>query len=276
MSDELERSVEPAEAGTPKPDESAAAVTDAEREERRRFAAESGKARHELVARIDAALAEWTQALGEPGKVRTKELSAGERQLRVLVDDLRQAKLTRRDRRQAWQRYQAAWAEVQARREQASLTARAYFQSRADEIAASLKGEGPDAALARLKQVQRERAGYLFSKQDWDEVEQVLAAVFRQIREEAVRRSPAHRRLEERLAQSHEFLARLERQGERLRSVIAASRRQWEVEGSVMRAALLKNQIADAEADLKRLGERVADVRNQTEKLRVGFRPRPE
>ncbi|MBM3314343.1 hypothetical protein FJY71_00680 [candidate division WOR-3 bacterium] len=220
-----------------------------------------------MFDRLNEALTSCHEALAEPGKTSLRALARHEREMHAVRDTIYQSKLTRRDWNQARQAYQAAAADLQQRKEQSSLAARGYIQSRADEIQVLLKAEGPNAALARLKEVQRERGQCLLSKADWDEVERILEVAYQQIREEGRRQSPWYRRMEAQSRQAHQFLGRLERQVAWLKSRIADSRRQWEVEGNALRAALLRQQFTDGEAELEQLTVKLADVRKQAEQL---------
>jgi len=251
----------------PAQDDAAAATRAAEQEARKAFAAESGRQRQALFDRLNEALTSCHEALAEPGKTSLRALARHEREMHAVRDTIYQSKLTRRDWNQARQAYQAAAADLQQRKEQSSLAARGYIQSRADEIQVLLKAEGPNAALARLKEVQRERGQCLLSKADWDEVERILEVAYQQIREEGRRQSPWYRRMEAQSRQAHQFLGRLERQVAWLKSRIADSRRQWEVEGNALRAALLRQQFTDGEAELEQLTVKLADVRKQAEQL---------
>lgn len=250
------------------PEATKPALSPAEQEARKAFAAESGKARQELISKVDAVFAAWQAALGEPGKAQPREMTRHEKELRSLLDQFRKAQLTRKDRHRLWTRYQQAWQELIRLKEQASLAARAYFQSQADEITASLQNDGPELALTRLKQVQKERAGYILSKSDWDEVKAALERVFLHIREEAKKQSPWYKRLSAAAIKERHFLARLQRQADMLRSVIADTKKQWETEDkSALRAALLKERLTSCKADLARLDAQIAVVRAGVEKL---------
>ncbi len=262
----------------PAQDEAAAAAAAAEQEARKAFAAESGRQRQALFDRLSEVLQSCVDALAEPGKTSLRALARHERDLRGFRNTLYQSKLTRRDWNLTRQAYQAATNDLEQRKEQASLAARGYIQSQTDEILVLLKAEGPNAALARLKEVQRERGQCLLSKADWDEVERILESAYAQIREAGRLLSPWYQRLEAQARQARQFAGRLERQAAWLRSRITDSRRQWEVEGNALRAALLKQQFTDGEVELEQLTVKLADVRKQAEQLeaRLQRKSRPD
>jgi len=255
------------------------AETDVQREARKAFAVESARQRQEFINKTAEALAAWTEVLSEPGKTSLRALVRREQEFRSLRTAIYGARLTRRDWSQVKDAYQSASAEMLKRKEQASSSARGYLQTRADEIIVLLGSDGPNAALARLKEVQHERTRCLLSKTDWDEAERVLEGVYQQIHEAGRRLSPWYRRLESQTDRARQFLGRLERQAAWLRSQIADSRRQWEVEGNALRAALLKQQFTDGDAELERLTVKMADVRKQVEwfeaKMKGTNRKRP-
>ncbi len=239
-----------------------------ETEARKAFAAESARIRRDFFQRIETIFAAWKAALGEPGRVQLREMAQQEKELRSLLGEFRSAPLTRKDRHKFWVRYQETWQELTRLKEQTSLAARAYFQSQADEIIASLPNDGPQQALARLKQLQKERAGYIFSRSDRDEVESALRRTFVRIREEARKQSPWYRRLSAMIIKEKRLLSRLQRQADLLRSLVAETRKQWEMEDkNALRAALLKERLTTGEVELAQLEARMATVRAGIEKL---------
>lgn len=237
-------------------------------------AVESGANRVAILIRVESVVADWHKALGEPGRVAMTSLARHERELRRLVGDFRERTFTRRDRQHAWQQYRAAWDEINRQKEQASLAGKACFDKETAEILETLKNEGPQPALARLRKAQRDIRHYLLSKQHAEEIRAALTGVYEQIREEARLHSPAHRRLEERAGQARDFLFRVERAARRIESRIGDNRRQWETEGNALRAALLKQQIADDESDLERIREKMARVRKEVARLDKALEPR--
>ncbi|MEO0081773.1 MAG: hypothetical protein ABIL25_05700 [candidate division WOR-3 bacterium] len=230
-------------------------------------AVESGANRVAIIAQVDALMDEWARALGEPGHVAMTALARCEKGLRLLARDFRERTLTRRDRQRAWKHYHAAWDEIYRRKEQASIAARSHFQVLADGVLECLKTRGPRAALGKLRDAHRQRTRFLLSKQHAEEVEQIFATLLRQVKEEGIRQHPVRRRLDERRQRACEFLARVERAANRIEARLAESRRRWEVEDNPLRAALLKQQIADDESEHERIREKLDRVRKEIERL---------
>jgi hypothetical protein len=256
------------EADSPVADEPPA-PPDPEREARKAaFVAESAKNCDELITEIGAIYASWDLYFAELAKGTKGQLLESERALRVLVEQFRERQMTRKDRREAWKRYQQAWAEIKQRKLKASAEARVLFLQKATDVGVALKERGPNAAMNLLRDAQKARAGHVFQKEDWDAVQQAFDEIFKQTRETAGQRNAGFRQhLEGRIAQSRDFLARLEFRAQRIRSRVAEDKRQWETEGGAMRAALLKVWLKEAEEELKRTDEKIVEVRRQVEGL---------